>query len=279
MVDNWNVVKRTEQCLSCHLGDGKRAVDHEMIAAGHPDLVFDLESYSAAMPPHWKVENDAQTVLRTWTVGQAVQLRESLRRLNRRANEGGWPEYSEFECYACHHSLVSADRSWRQKAGYPDRRPGNAPWNAAHFAVLRVIAKEVEPALSGNLEKNLAEVFRATTDLRSDRKSIGSVAGSTADAADQIVDRLKERKFQADDARRILNTLSGESERLANMGPKAAEQATMALQSLAVVSGEKGKSREFEGALKALYKELENPSNYNAAQFADQFRRAAATLR
>jgi hypothetical protein len=250
-----------------------------MIAAGHPDLVFDLESYSAAMPPHWKVENDAQTVLRTWTVGQAVQLRESLRRLNRRANEGGWPEYSEFECYACHHSLVSADRSWRQKAGYPDRRPGNAPWNAAHFAVLRVIAKEVEPALSGNLEKNLAEVFRATTDLRSDRKSIGSVAGSTADAADQIVDRLKERKFQADDARRILNTLSGESERLANMGPKAAEQATMALQSLAVVSGEKGKSREFEGALKALYKELENPSNYNAAQFADQFRRAAATLR
>jgi hypothetical protein len=142
-----------------------------------------------------------------------------------------------------------------------------------------VIAKEAEPALSGNLEKNLMDVFRVTTDPRSDRKSIANVAGSTVDAADQLVDRLKVRNFQAEDARRILTALSSESERLANMGPKTAEQTTMALQSLAVVLGEKGKSREFDAVLKGLYKELENPSNYNATQFAGQFRRAVATLR
>jgi hypothetical protein len=278
MVDNWDVVKRSEQCSTCHLGDDKRSVDHEMIAAGHPDLVFDLESYSAAMPPHWKLEDDGPTVLRTWTVGQGVQLRESLQRLERRANEGVWPEYAEFECYACHHNLVSADRSWRQKAGYADRRPGNAPWNAAHFAVLRIIAKQVEPEQSGRLEKNLAEVFRVTTDLKSDRKSIANVADSTAATADQLVRVLHAHSFQADDARRILNALSEESERLANMGPKTAEQATMALQSLAMAM-DKGKSREFDASLKLLYRELENPSNYSAPEFADHFRRAAATLR
>ena len=34
----------------CHLGTADKAVDHEMIAAGHPDLYFELASFTAAMP-------------------------------------------------------------------------------------------------------------------------------------------------------------------------------------------------------------------------------------
>ena len=33
-----------------------------MIAAGHPDLVFELEAFSAAMPRHWKEPADADAV-------------------------------------------------------------------------------------------------------------------------------------------------------------------------------------------------------------------------
>jgi hypothetical protein len=279
MVDNWDTVKRGEQCLSCHLGDEKRSVDHEMIAAGHPDLVFDLESYSAAMPPHWKVENDVRSVLKTWTIGQAVQLRESLRRLERRSQSGTWPEYSEFECYACHHNLVAADRSWRQRAGYDGRRPGNPPWNAAHFAILRIIAKETEPEMSAELEKSLAGVFRVTSDVRSDRAAIATSAKNTANAANALVDRLRSRSFNAQDAQRILQALSSDSEKLANMGPKSAEQATMAIQSIAAISDRNFDHKEFDAALKALYKEIENPSNYSATQFASQFRGAISALR
>ena len=278
MVDNWDIEKRAEQCLSCHLGDEKRFVDHEMIAAGHPDLVFDLESYTAAMPPHWRPEADAQ-VLRTWSVGQAVQLRQSLERLSRRATTGVWPEYSEFECYACHHNLVAADRSWRQRAGYSDRKPGDAPWNAAHFAVLRVIVQETQPDLSGELEKGLLEVFRVTSDRRSDRKSIAAAARQTAKIADQLTEKFKARGFQRDEALKILNGLSREAERLSNMGPKTAEQATMALQSLAVATPNPARQKDFDAALKGLYKEIENPSNYNAGEFADEFRRTVSVLR
>ena len=31
-----------ENCLTCHLGTAEKTVDHEMIAAGHPDLYFEL---------------------------------------------------------------------------------------------------------------------------------------------------------------------------------------------------------------------------------------------
>src|SRR5258705_3022821 len=39
MHDTRNVIHRAEKCLECHLGTNK-FVDHEMIAAGHPDLYF-----------------------------------------------------------------------------------------------------------------------------------------------------------------------------------------------------------------------------------------------
>jgi len=283
MVNNWDVVKRTEQCVTCHMGDDDRSVDHEMIAAGHPDLVFDLESYSAAMPPHWKVEDDASSVLSNLMIGQAVELREALSRLNRRATSGTWPEYAEFECYACHHELLRAESSWRQKAGYAQRKPGNPPWNAAHFAVLRLIAKQVEPETSAALESKLANVFKVTSDVRSSRDDVARVAGESSDIAEKTVQSLRARKLTQDDARRILTALVGQSDTLANAGPKTAEQATLALQSLAAVGKPAGTTepggKEFQTALKALYRELQSPSTYQAGPFAEHFRQAAATLR
>jgi hypothetical protein len=212
-------------------------------------------------------------------VGQAVQLRESLERLSRRTSGGGWPEYSEFECYACHHSLLPAERSWRQRAGYSERKPGDAPWNAAHFAVLRIIVQETQPDLSANLEKGLTEVFRVTSDRRSNPKAIASAARQTATAADTLAQKLKTRGFQRDEALRILTALGRESERLSNMGPKTAEQATMAVQSLAVAAPNPARQKDFDAALKVLYREIENPSNYNAGEFAEQFRRTVSVLR
>ena len=50
MYDTRNVIHRTEKCLECHLGTKNKFVDHEMIAAGHPDLYFELDSFSAVMP-------------------------------------------------------------------------------------------------------------------------------------------------------------------------------------------------------------------------------------
>ena len=45
MYDTRDLTKRSEKCLSCHLGNEEKSVDHEMIAAGHPDLFFELDSF------------------------------------------------------------------------------------------------------------------------------------------------------------------------------------------------------------------------------------------
>ena len=64
-----------------------RNVDHELIAAGHPDLVFDFETYTAMLPPHWRTAPSDGVGGRAWTVGQVVALRESLKRLARRTQQ------------------------------------------------------------------------------------------------------------------------------------------------------------------------------------------------
>src|SRR5437016_8403313 len=60
MHDTRDVIRRTEKCLECHLGTKNKFVDHEMIAAGHPDLFFELDSFSAVMPRHWKTPRESE---------------------------------------------------------------------------------------------------------------------------------------------------------------------------------------------------------------------------
>ena len=59
MYDTRDLVERSAKCLTCHLGTAEKEVDHTMIAAGHPDLTFQLESFSSVMPRHWKPAPDA----------------------------------------------------------------------------------------------------------------------------------------------------------------------------------------------------------------------------
>src|SRR2546427_5402464 len=50
MYDTKNFLLRSEKCVSCHL-----SIDQELVAAGHPDLLaFELATFSANMPPHWR---------------------------------------------------------------------------------------------------------------------------------------------------------------------------------------------------------------------------------
>ncbi len=61
---------RSNICIGCH-----HVIDQGLIAAGHPEMFFELDGQMAAEPPHWK---DEGTWLgpRAWLTGQAAGLRE-----------------------------------------------------------------------------------------------------------------------------------------------------------------------------------------------------------
>jgi hypothetical protein len=276
MYNTRDLVKRSEKCLSCHLGTPEKFVDHEMIAAGHPDLYFEMDSFMAVMPAHWKeVDKDPWVSVRTLGIGQAVQLREQLKRIAREAQGGIWPEYAELECFSCHHSLTAAKDSWRQERGYAGRRPGNPPLNLARFVVFRKIIQEADRGGAQQLESEMGRVYSLVTALNSDRRQVTSQATSTAETADRIAQRLAGMQFDQAMTLRLMKSISGDANSIAEQGERSAEQATMVLDSLFIAysqNGHLGNEAQIKAAIHTLFQQLENPSAYNGSIFVRDLR-------
>jgi hypothetical protein len=297
MADTRDVIHRTEKCLECHLGTKNKFVDHEMIAAGHPDLYFELDSFSAVMPRHWKVpresepgkpvEDAAWVGVREWSTGQAVQLRAEMERLTWRAKnerfdkKDVWPEYSELSCFACHHSLGPAKDSWRQEHGFAGRRPGDPAWNSSRYTVFRLLAKQIDSASAQELDRQLLLVSGEMSKLNCDRNAVASAASAAAPLVQRIAEHLATMPYNQTLALHMLQQISDDAENISLADERAAEQATMAIDSLYIAYSKDAKpanAPEVRAAINALFQQLENPSAYNADQFASSLRRIRTLL-
>jgi len=290
MFDTRNLARRTEKCLSCHLGSEEKFVDHEMIAAGHPDLYFELDSFSAVMPRHWKepgepgasAGSDPWFDVRELTTGQAVQLRQSLLRLASRTRGKNWPEYSELQCYACHHSLTPPEQSWRQARGYPGRRPGDPPWNGSRYAVFREVVHQVDGSTADKLDAEILRLRKLMSQLNPDRDAVAAGAANAANLAQELSVKINSAPYDLAVTLRLLQTISNDADEIAGQGEHAAAQAAMALQSLFVAYDRNNKlpnSSELRSTISGLFQQLENPSAYDPAKFARQMRQVNALLR
>ena len=70
MRDLQNLYVRANICVACH-----QNVDADILKAGHPELIFELDGQSIAEPKHWQ-EITNWSGAHAWYVGQAVALRE-----------------------------------------------------------------------------------------------------------------------------------------------------------------------------------------------------------
>jgi Cytochrome c554 and c-prime len=245
MIDTRDPAIRARTCMACHVGAPGQEVDHELIAAGHPDLAFEIDTFTAGQPSHHHEEKTAAR-LRIWAIGQTTGLAESMKLLA--AHEKTWPEYSDLECYQCHHDLRA--ESWRIQRGYPDRKPGTARINPARIEIVRELVGVAAPDQRAAFETAIARL----------------AGPDGAKAVEAIAATLSDRFANQDiDAPAIVRALAANIVRIADGGPSTAEQATMSLDALA------GRPE----AVKPLYDYLEHPSVYRPAEFADLFRKAA----
>ena len=133
---------RALACLGCHVGAPAdparglplRDMNHDMIAAGHPRLNFDYADYLDRLPRHWQEKERSKSPpeprgpefgVTGWLVGRVAHAEAACRLLEDRARRAApWPEFAEFNCFACHHDL--RPDGWREPG--PGRPPGTLPW-------------------------------------------------------------------------------------------------------------------------------------------------------
>ena len=292
MVDTRNLIHRTEKCLECHLGNQNQFVDHEMIAGGHPDLYFELDSFSAAMPRHWKVPREsapgkpAEDVtmlgMREWSTGQAVQLRAAMERVTWRAKGKVWPEYSELDCFACHHALGPADQSWRQEHGYPDRRAGDPAWQPSRYIVFMRLVEVVDPGAAQDLGPKVAKVQAEMNKLNPDRDAVVANAAAVAPIAQRLAEKFENASYDPATAKRVIAAITADADHIAYAGERSGEQAAMALDSLYIAyskDAKAGDTSDVRAAINVLFKQLENQSYYEPGPFAAQMKKVGALVR
>ena len=283
MYDTKDLVRRTEKCLTCHLGTSEKFVDHEMIAAGHPDLVFELEAFSAAMPRHWKetTDTDATRPVRTFAVGQLVHLRASLDRVARRVKGPIWPEYAELDCFACHHSLTRAEDSWRQAQGYENRaRPGLPQLQVSRYLTARRVLQALDASSAQELDGVMAKLQIEASRLVAKPDEVVSLATQGRGIVDRGIERALSGPVSADAAAAMLRGLFADAPQIAERGERAAEQAAMAAEVLVTaISKTRGQDPgSSRGLFTELFKQFESPSAYEPSRFVAAMKRVEAAV-
>jgi hypothetical protein len=183
MVDLADPFVCASQCGQCHIGGPPAAdgalheVSHDLIAAGHPRLTFELRSYKAAEPPHWHdrftaVAGEAGP-LDEWALGrlggleaylaqvaaQSTAAQQGPAEARRGGAAGVWPEFTAFDCYGCHRPAVAPiDRGLTVSVPSAGKHLGVPRLDPMTWSLLSVIlpdeAAQTLLAFRGDVEAN-----------------------------------------------------------------------------------------------------------------------------
>ncbi len=161
--------ERAEGCAGCHVGRGERDVNHDLIAAGHPRLRFEFAAFQAVYPKHWSetkgVRHDFEA--RSWLIGQLVTAEASLDLLQYRAlhTDKPWPEFSEYNCAACHHNVTGA--AAKRLATAAGRTTTDLRWGSWYEALLPTLDRAMpRPLLSEPLHALAQQMSKRVPDRR-----------------------------------------------------------------------------------------------------------------
>jgi len=251
------------------------------MGAGHPRLSFELRTFAALEPAHYREDADYHArkgdanALAAWAVGQAVAAQGILSILSDPARRDGlFPELVAFDCHACHHPM--SDQRWSPRLGIG---PGRVRVNDSHLLMLRAIVRAVLPAESGGFDAEVRAMHRGVSagELPAG-KSATDLVRALSQSIEALLPALASGTYDAPAMRRILAALVEESGMPVYSDYAGAVQAVMAINGLAVdlrARGDLPPDKAVDAALADLLSTLANEERFRPADFSRQL----ATLR
>ncbi len=273
------VQPRAALCLSCHLGTRDKFATHRIMAAGHPRLAFELDTFTelwrtAGRQPHYRVDADYSERKSvpghsyTWGAGLIADGRQRLALIMGPAFSGDamFPELGLYDCHACHRSMKSVQ--WRSLPRHGGAGPGVPFINDSSFVMIVVLARALDADNADAIASSLTRLHRAGSQSAEDVK----VAAASLDADFRhLQDSLSEERFH-DRERQILAEILDFGAAGNFLDYESAEQAFMAVQMLAFELHDD----ELQAEIDALADALQDDEQYRPAQFAHLLEKFAA---
>ncbi|HET9679826.1 MAG TPA: multiheme c-type cytochrome, partial [Gammaproteobacteria bacterium] len=155
---------RAALCQSCHVGHPKKPMRHKLLGAGHPPLLFELDTYTANLPPHYQVDTDYKQRKPTyahldwWAQGQISAAKATLRKLKLYGDQRyhGFPEFALYECDTCHHSIEPGRALRSNFTGLPRL-------NDVHLRLVGTILAATDTALFEDWQQTVATLHKNPT--------------------------------------------------------------------------------------------------------------------
>ena len=262
---------RADLCLSCHLGTENKFASHRMMAAGHPRLSFELDTFTElwrtlGRQPHFR--NDAEYRERksvsshsyTWATGLIAEarLRLDLIASSHFDGIGMFPELGFYDCHACHRSMKTVQ--WRRLPRHGTAAPGMPFINDGTFVMSLALAQAIQPDTVDDLQAALRRLHAAGTEsVASIRKAASTLDGVLARVDTAVTPaRVRGRELQILAA--VLETGAAGN----YIDYASVEQAFMAVQMLVIELDDP----ELEANLDELANSLGNDERYRPARFA-----------
>jgi hypothetical protein len=281
---------RAGVCLDCHYGAAQPGhfVTHQMMAAGHPRVSFELDLFSA-LQQHWNEDADyaarkgRSDHLRLWVVGQAEAVRRSvtLYGMPSLRMQGAFPEFTFFDCHSCHRSI---DDDPARVKGFETNpaRPipfGTPPYNDENMILLSAAARVLAPTAASDFD-SAARAFHAA--IGSGRGQ-DAAASRLAAAAGRLVAALDHAPARPDAAFDVVAAIAGSATAPRFTDYEGSVQAVMGLDTLlnALVSEGRitvGAAAGIRGSLGRAYAAVKAPNSYVPAAFRAALGEAAHAI-
>ena len=180
-------------------------MNHDIIAAGHPALYFDMAVYHDAYPKHWRETESADKAFRAklWWAGQIAKADAELELIEARTKTehtvSVWPEFAAFQCTSCHVTLDGLP-SEPNEIATPNAiawdtlgRASVRRWNLRGIELLLDSGTPKGAESSNNSRKSLEDLLAALNTPNTPRDSIASRVTALRE---QLAQQLSQENFR-----------------------------------------------------------------------------------
>jgi hypothetical protein len=261
---------RADLCLSCHLGTRDKFATHKIMAAGHPRLAFELDTFTelwrtAGRQPHYRVDadyrerKDIDGHVYTWAAGLLAEARRRLDLIQSNYFDapGMFPELGFYDCHACHRTMKTVQ--WQSLPRHGGAGPGLPFINDGTFVMSLALARAIEPGEVEGLVDALQRMHRAGS------SSVNATREAASDL-DMVLARIESRLTPAKLSgreRQILEEVLATGAEGNYLDYVSAEQAFMAVQMLVIELDD----ADLESELDTLADSLNNDERYRPTEF------------
>ena len=270
---------RAETCTGCHVGAADKFANHRMMAAGHPRLVFELDTYTelwrtSGGRQHYRKDADytqrksLPASVNVWTVGLVEAARQQVVLAEKHASP--IPDFAIYACHSCHRDVrVDAFGDGKSAANGAaagvlkalSTAPGDLRLQDGHARTLLVVADTLALPGREQLARSLGALQQAAN---RNPATIGRISKDIHGQLTELGATLAAHPWNPTDKRRVLEAIVSAARGGAYPDPASAEQVAMGM---VVLLAGLDLDRQRRAEIDALFAALQDDRSYDGKRF------------